>query len=137
MDIVSALEARVLLLALSNEMTELIDLSHGEFRVLVDAIRNYCIDLTNVINSSKEEILAQVQKMNQEEKIISEERLADGLDKITAEEHQEKTYEKIKTLYSIIETINQPYEGAEYLDADGNKLDTTNKINESTPSSIN
>jgi hypothetical protein len=110
-DILTALEARILLLALSNKMDELTELFSNEFRVLVDALSHYCTDLTNVINNSKEEILAQAQKLNKEEKMISEERLVEGLNKTTTEEHQEKTYAKTQMLYSMLEVINQPYDG--------------------------
>ena len=122
-DIVSALEARIILLALSNRMNEMSDLSNDEFRVLIDAIRHTCVDFSNLVNSSREELLEQAKKINKLINILPEEKLGEGLDKITTEEHIEKVYQKTKVLYSILETINQPYEGAEYLDSDGSKIE--------------
>lgn len=134
-DILIALEARILLLALSNKMDEITGLSFDEFRVLIDAIRQYCVDTTHIINSSREELLKAIKDINKNDALIGEEKLNSGLDRVTTEEYQEQAYEKVQILYSILEIINQPYEGAEYVDSNGNKLDTTKQ--EPKPTSIN
>jgi hypothetical protein len=136
LDITTALEVRVILLTLSKSTNEISDLSNEEFRVFIDALRHTCLDFSNLVNSSKEEMLEQVEKINKGSNLIEEGRLNEGLDRITTEEHREETYAKVQMLFSILEIINQPYEGAEYIGKDGNKLDTT-KVNESNPTSIN
>ena len=133
-DIAVVLESRIILLALSNTMDEIKDLLNDEFRVLIDAIRHTCVDFTNVINSSKEEMLQEVSQINVDG-IIPEDKIKDGLDKFTSEEYKEKIYQKAQILYSILESINQPYEEAEYFDSEGNKFET--KKTESNPPNIN
>lgn len=108
-DIAIVLETKMLMLALLNKTNELTDLCGNEFRVLVDAIRCHCADLTKIVNSSKDEIISEAQRVSEKSDFISREKLMSGIDKITSEEHRENSYEKSKKLYIILEAINQPY----------------------------
>jgi hypothetical protein len=122
LDIATALEARIILLILAKTINEINELSFDEFRVLIDSIRHYCLDLTNVINSSKEELAKAVEQVNKDSKMIGQEKLDEGLNRITTEEHKDQIHQSVQMLYSILEAINQPYEGEK---SDTNKIKQT------------
>lgn len=138
LDIIAILKAKIILVILSKEsVVGLRDLSSNEFRVLIDAVRHYCTDLTVAINATREEIEAAIGRTDEVKDFQVKENITVGLNKMSTEEYKEEKYSLVQKLFSILEIINEPYEGAEYHDAHGRKVEIVTKKSTKNSMSIN